>query len=143
MNAAIRTEVGPMVASGKKFDKPLDETLSCLMLVSEAVDVFRAVEPSIPSSYIAAFLAVAMDPGNGTVHYSKQLGMLQPVASRVLLEIGQKTRTGQPGLGLVAAEYDLHDLRLKRYYLTPKGHALIMRLEKAISRRRKGEARGD
>ena len=59
MNAAIRTEVGPMVASGKKFDKPTDETLSCLMLVSEALDVFRAVEPSIPSSYIAAFLAVA------------------------------------------------------------------------------------
>ena len=126
------------VTDGKKFDKPSEETLACLNLLYEALDVFRAVEPSIPSSYVAAFLTVACDPGNGTVHYAKALGMLQPVASRVLLEIGQKTRTGQPGLGLVAAEYDLHDLRLKRYYLTPKGHQLVSRVEKAIRRKRMG-----
>lgn len=125
---------------GRKFDVPSDETLGHLRTLYEALNAFRTVDPSIPSSYVAAFLAVAMDPGNGTVHYSKTLGMLQPVASRVLLEIGQKTRTGQPGLGLVAAEYDLHDLRLKRYYLTQKGHVLLRQVEKAMARRRKGDS---
>ncbi len=123
-----------------KFAPPNEDTAGHLRAATEMLDAFRAVEPSIPSSYIAAFLAVAMDPGHGTAHYSKSLGMLQPVGSRVLLEIGQKTRTGGPGLGLVAAEYDKDDLRLKRYFLTAKGRGLLSKIDVAMSRRRARKA---
>ena len=119
-----------------KFAPPSEDIVGHLRAATELLRAFRAIEPTMPTSYAAAFLAVALDPGKGTVHYAKVLGVVQPVASRHLLEIGQKTRTNEPGLGLVASEYDKVDLRLKRYFLTAKGNALLSQIEAAMSRRR-------
>lgn len=119
-----------------RFEPPNEETIGYLRAAMELAQAFRSVEPTMPLSYATAFLAVALDPGHGTTHYAKVLGVVQPVASRHLLEIGQKTRTKEPGLGLVASEYNKVDLRLKRYFLTAKGKALLSQIEAAMSRRR-------
>jgi DNA-binding MarR family transcriptional regulator len=106
----------------------------------EALKEFEDEARDTPINYATAFLAVAMDPGHGVSHYAKVLGSLQPVASRRLLEIGQKTRNNTPGLGLIESVEDPSDLRRKPYYLTSYGHSLVRRLDKALARRRKGEA---
>jgi DNA-binding MarR family transcriptional regulator len=93
--------------------------------VFDLFSAFREVAPSIPASYAQAFLAVAMKPGQPTGDYAHITGMRQPVVSRTLLEIGKKSRAGGMGLGLVDSVDDNQDLRVKRYFLTPKGHKLI------------------
>jgi DNA-binding MarR family transcriptional regulator len=123
-----------------RFEVPNDATLGNLRSGFEFLQAFNAaMGQQAPLSYQLAFLLVAMEPGHGTVHYAKKLGMHQPVISRILLEIGQKSRAGGPGLGLVAAEIDPTDLRARRYFLTPSGRALLDQITGALSRRRKGD----
>lgn len=90
------------------------------------VDAFRVIRDGImPSSYIRTFLAVAKEPGHGSSIYARKLGMVHAVASRILLELGQKTRWGGPGLMLLDTEVDSADRRIKRIFLTPAGQALF------------------
>lgn len=123
------------MATPAKFAPPNAEDLRSMRRGLDFLQAFRTVEPSLPSSYMVAFMAVAMEPGHGTVYYAKKLGMVQPVVSRILLEIGQKTRTGGAGLGLVDSATDPVDLRLRRYFLTPKGTALLNSLLKISNRK--------
>ena len=55
-------------------------------------------------------------------------GANSAVASRDLLGLGKRGRTGKPGLGLIAAEEDYTDLRRKPYKLTPHGHTVMRKL---------------
>jgi len=122
-----------------RYGRPDEETTGHLRAGLDFLNAFRSVEPNMPLSYALGFMHVALDPGYGTVHYARAMAMHQPVTSRILLEIGQKTRTGGPGLGLVDSVYDTVDLRLKRYFLTPKGKLLVQAIVKEMSRRRMGE----
>lgn len=111
-----------------------------LSRVFDIFSAFREVAPSIPASYAQAFLAVAMNPGQPTGTYAKSIGMMQPVVSRTLLEIGKKSRTGGMGLDLVFSVDDAQDLRVKRYQLTEKGNKLIQSLLKVMARNEKANS---
>jgi DNA-binding MarR family transcriptional regulator len=89
---------------------------------------FSDVTNAMPVSYIQFFLMVARDPGKGATEYGRKLGVQQAVASRILLEIGQKSRGLSGGFGLVESSVDPIDLRLKRYHLTLKGRELAERV---------------
>ena len=97
---------------------------------SSLLDVFRAVDPAMPIGYAAAFLAVATKPGQGVTYYAETLGMIRPVASRVILEIGQKTRGGAigSGFGLVDSVHNDMDMRNVDYFLTAKGKRLLTKI---------------
>ena len=96
------------------------------------VKAFREVDSKMPSSYLAAFLAVALKPGYGPTEYAKELGTIQPIASRILLEIGAQPRGGMQGLGLVDRRASAESLRNQEYYLTPKGRALLRKIAAAL-----------
>lgn len=89
------------------------------------VEAFRKVDHKMPASYIAAFLAVALEPSKGPTHYAKSLGTIQPIASRLLLEIGPKARHKDEPLGLVDKDVSAHSLRDHEYFLTHKGKQLM------------------
>lgn len=99
---------------------------------ARVIDLFREFNTAFPASYMAAFLLVAANPGKPTSEYAKMMGMAQAVGSRLMLEIGPKTRTGEEGLGLIDSAPDPKDLRVKRAYLTPKGKALLRRILLAL-----------
>jgi DNA-binding MarR family transcriptional regulator len=120
-----------------RFASPDDDGARRLSRLFAVLQVLREVSPTLPASYAQALLAVAMKPGHGSGTYAKDLGVIQPVASRTLLEIGKKTRGGGPGLGLVDSQQDPVDLRQQRYFLTPKGRKLIDKVLQIIER---GEA---
>jgi DNA-binding MarR family transcriptional regulator len=90
------------------------------------------VEPRMPSSYMEAFLVVALKPGYGPTEYAKELGTIQPIASRILLEIGAQPRGGTEGLGLVDRRVSDESLRNQEYYLTPKGKELLRKIAAAL-----------
>lgn len=89
------------------------------------VELFRTLDHKIPSSQIHAFLAVCAKPGLGPSEYAKLLGTTQPIASRMLLELGQKDRTGTQGMDLVDSKRDIENLRIYKQFLTPKGRRLL------------------
>jgi DNA-binding MarR family transcriptional regulator len=109
-----------------RYAPPSDLEVRRLQMLIDVVQIIRKQEPKMTTSYLVAFLAVAMDPGKGPTAYAERLGTIQPVMSRVLLEIGKKARSRETGaLGLVDSEPDPGNLRQHRYFLTEKGRELF------------------
>ena len=108
-----------------KFTAPAPEEFTQISRLQDVIGTFRALDGAFPASYMVCLLAVAKEPGFGVTHYSTKLGMLQAVVSRILLELGNRTRKGGDGMGLVDSVRDPNDYRVYRYYLTPKGRAFV------------------
>ena len=89
----------------------------------------------MPSSYMSAFLAVAMNPGAGPTDLARVMGTIQPIASRVLQEIGQRARHGDEPLQLVDQRISPHSGRNREYFLTTKGELLKRRILEIMARR--------
>ncbi len=110
------------------FETPNADDVTKLERLSRVIDIFRDIDGSISANYLQAFILVALKPGRGSTEYARDLGLAQAVVSRILLEIGKKSRMGGEGLGLVDSVHDPKDLRLKRNYLTPKGRELLRKI---------------
>lgn len=117
----------------QRFAAPDEEDAARLETGLEIVNAFREIDPKMPSSYMAMFLAVAKEPGRGPTHYAETLGTIQPMASRILLEIGIKARERAEPLGLVDRAQG-EDLRSQAYFLTPKGRILERKLLNVLRR---------
>lgn len=89
-----------------------------------ALEPFRQLNPSMPLSYIVAFLEVATEEGQGVSEYAAKLGVPPSVMTRNLLDIGDRNRQREEGYGLITQERDLFDLRKHNAKVTPKGHTL-------------------
>lgn len=120
-----------------RFAEPSEDDAQLISRGLDLVQAFRAVEPAMPTSYMAAFLIVALKPGLGVARYADELGMIRPIASRILLEIGKKTRTGGPGLGLVDSVQSSEDLRYFNYFLTADGRRLLAKVLAILGGNRK------
>lgn len=129
-----KKEIKIMLESRDRFAAPSMDDVRRLTRLIAVFNALREVSPTIPASYAQAFLAVALNPGHGPGTYAQTLGLVQPVTSRTLLEIGKKTRKGGPGLGLVDSQSDAIDLRLTRYLLTTKGHNLMAKIMQIVER---------
>lgn len=104
--------------------------------LASALDILLAINPKMPLTYARAFVEVARNPGKGPTVYGLAMNMAQPVASRVLLEIGPNTRHRDQPDHLVDWTFAAHSLREKEYYLTPKGHTLMRELLRALQPQR-------
>lgn len=116
-----------MTFSGK-VQKLSDADAAAMRKVQRIIEAFQRIDHKIPSTYIAAFIAVALDPGKGPTQYAKALNSTQPLVSRFLLEIGQKSRYRDEPLGLVDRDVSPHSLREQEYFLTPRGRALVQEI---------------
>lgn len=120
--------------SSDKFSELPDEEATKAERLLRAVEIFREFDTAFPASYMAAFLYVALQPGKGPTEVGEALGISQAPASRLILEIGQKSRHGGEGLGLVDSVPDPHDMRARKLFLTTKGRQLLKRLLFAMGR---------
>lgn len=117
-----------------RFEPPEGKDAVTIEKLSRVIDHFRLVDSKMPTSYVAAFLAVTMKPGNGPTEYARMCGTIQPIISRILLEIGPKARRGE-GLGLGLVDRVVHEtsLRNQRYFLTAKGKHLLASVLRTMS----------
>jgi DNA-binding MarR family transcriptional regulator len=115
-----------------RYRKPADEEVRRLEVASRFVNVFRMQDSRMTSSYMAAFLAVARNPGQGPTEYAKVCGTIQPIMSRILLELGEHARQRSAGLGLVDRVPDPGNLRQQRYFLTNKGRVVYRELMEVL-----------
>lgn len=107
-----------------RFEQPTEHEAARLEAMLRAIGAMRSLEPNMPTSYMTAFLAVALKPGQSVSDYARECGTIQPIMSRILLEIGKKSRNGGPGLELVDSKPSAESLRTHEVFLTPKGKQL-------------------
>ena len=119
-------------SSSTRFHELTDDQREALEKLKQVVDLVRAIEARVPTSYLDAFLCVAREPGKGPTHYAKRMNTIQPIASRVLLEIGVKARERNASLGLVDRQIDPETLKRHEYFLTPKGRRLLAQMFQAM-----------
>lgn len=93
---------------------------------------FRDLSPNMPLSYVIAFLTVAEEEGESVNEYAGKLDISPTVMTRNLLDIGDRNRVKEAGLGLITAERDLYDLRRHNNRVTAKGRAMIHTITSAL-----------
>jgi len=109
-----------------------EEEIGLLTKLSAAMDILRSLDHKIPTSYISAILNVAISPGNELTHYARLMNIIEPIAARIILEIGQKSGIKEEPLGLVDARVSPASLHDKQYFLTDRGLELARKLAAAI-----------
>ncbi len=95
---------------------------------------------SIPLPYVTIFLMVALDEGKSVSAYARTLGVKdRRIMSRYLRVIGERARSGGPGLGLVTVEKHPSHSRA-RVLLTAKGRsvaqAILQQMRRPVDERR-------
>jgi DNA-binding MarR family transcriptional regulator len=75
---------------------------------------------------------VALDEGNYPSAYARRAGVDRMSMSRYLRDIGEKSRTGGPGLGLVEVVSDPDHAPRQKVLLTEKGRALLLRATRPV-----------
>jgi hypothetical protein len=94
-------------------------------LLSALVDGLRARgHKSPPVSLIYAFWAVCLEEGLSVDEYAKRTEIPQVTMSRNLLDLGERNRKMEPGLGLVMSRPGQFDSRRHEYMLTERGRLL-------------------
>jgi DNA-binding MarR family transcriptional regulator len=103
-----------------------------LRKIIDAIEAIQAHGPSMPLGVARTFLLVCMDEGKTVTEYQKMADVSQASMSRHLLDLGAFTRSKKPGMGLLKAEGDTKDLRVRRCSLTPKGHQLKKKIRSIL-----------
>jgi DNA-binding MarR family transcriptional regulator len=97
-----------------------------------ALKPFWKTRTGIPVSYLMTFLAVGFDEGKGVAEYADIQEVSPTVMTRNLLDIGDRNRNREEGLGLITQERDLFDLRKHNARMTPKGKSLARHITTAL-----------
>jgi DNA-binding MarR family transcriptional regulator len=100
--------------------------------------LFRVIEQfgMLPSTYQAAFLTIASDPGHTVDVYARRLNVTPAIMSRRLIDLSDQPSRSRKreGHALIESRRDPIDRRLVQIFLTPKGKALATRLERLVAR---------
>jgi hypothetical protein len=121
-----------------KFEPTLSEAdRAAARALLQAIEPFRQLNPSMPLSYVTAFLLVASEEGKGVAEYAEAASTpgIDPVSptvmTRNLLDIGDRNRQREEGFGLITQERDIFDLRKHNAKITQKGKAFMNAIRRA------------
>ncbi len=96
------------------------------------MEPFRALRPAMPLQYVYLLLTVVVKEGQTVTEYAEKAGVPQTVMTRHLLEIGDRSRDKEKGLGLVTQKADMNDLRKHRAYVTTLGKSTMNKVINAL-----------
>lgn len=99
--------------------------------VLDLLATMQSVYPTATVSNLSAFLKVATDPGSTVGQVQAAIGLPPTSTSRAISVFFSRAR-GKTGLGLIEAELDYFDARVKRLYLTPEGKRLWVRMQEHL-----------
>lgn len=114
-----------------ELQKNLEDELGTKLLKS--IEMFRDIDPEIPSQTVAIFLTVANQATPIKMsEIAKKLSVAQSSVSRNISYLGKINRHHKPGLGLLDTFEDPEERRRKLVMLTPKGQQFFMRVKQAL-----------
>jgi DNA-binding MarR family transcriptional regulator len=114
-----------MLAHNKFKPSFTEEERAYIRALLLALRPFIKAKPTIPLSYVITTLTVALDENEGVAEYADKVGISPTVMTRHLLDLGERNRLKEPGLGWIVQERDLFDLRKHRARFTSIGSALL------------------
>ncbi len=99
----------------------------------------KEIRRDMPLQMVLTFLAIAWKPGMSVQEYADMEGVSKSVMSRHILDLGERNRHMEPGLGLVEARPHPLSLRTHVVTLTARGRRLMQAMEDtlALTHRRK------
>ena len=100
----------------------------------EVLTLMTKDRPNIPVHQLILLFMLALDEGQSQKHYREKSGFPPSTVSRAMLDLGQKMRSGEPGLGLIDDRTSAHSLREYEMYLSRKGAALVKKIAKILGR---------
>jgi DNA-binding MarR family transcriptional regulator len=99
-----------------------------LRSICGVAEQFWKLSPTMPVGEVVMFITVALNEGASLTELAALLDMKKATASRYLLDLSDKLRTGEKGYGLISRETDPAELRRNMYSLTAKGRSLVKQL---------------
>lgn len=103
--------------------------------MARAIELFRALDNTIPSQAISVYLEIAAsEDGIETRLLPERVGLTQASVSRALLYLSETNwhDTGKPGFSLVVRRVSAKDARQRVAELSPTGRRLARRLEAVL-----------
>lgn len=113
---------------------PDEETVRDIKSLMKLMAHFRDISPSMTVSMAVTFLSVAANEGTSLVDLKGPTGFKTSTLSRHLIDLGDRNRKKEAGLGLVDCRQDPMELRKNQYTLTPKGRTLLRKVLKLIEK---------
>ncbi|SHI04677.1 DNA-binding transcriptional regulator, MarR family [Bradyrhizobium erythrophlei] len=98
-----------------------------------ALEPFVKESPTITLGNFMTFLRVASAEGKGVTEYADAAGVYKTVMTRHLLDLGDRDRHGEDGLGFIQQVRDRKDMRINRAWITHKGASFLDSAYKALS----------
>ena len=105
--------------------------------LANAINLFRAMDNTIPSQVVSVFLEVAASSeGIEARRLPCRVGLSQASVSRALLYLADTDwkDKSKPGLRLIVRRNSARDARQRVVQLTPKGRRLVREIEAALDR---------
>lgn len=109
-------------------DNILTHNRAVIRAFCDAIGKFRELSPTMPVGEVQMFLLVALHEGSSLTDLAEYADMKKSTASRYLLDLSDKTRSGAPGFALITRESDPGELRKNMYALTDKGKRILSSL---------------
>ena len=97
-----------------------------------SLEAFLGDDTAMPLQYVLAFLRVVAEEGKGVSEYATAARISNTVMTRHLLDIGDRSRNHEAGMGLVYQKRDLQDLRINRTYATALGKSRFQKMMNAL-----------
>ena len=105
--------------------------------LAKAINLFRAMDNTIPSQVVSVFLEVAANnEGIEARRLPPRVGLTQASVSRALLYLADTDwkDKSKPGLRLIVRQTSARDARQRVVQLTPKGQRLVREIEATLDR---------
>jgi DNA-binding MarR family transcriptional regulator len=99
--------------------------LALIDLLLKVLDPCFRIRATMPARHIQALLLVAQKEGRTVTELAKIADIPVTTMSRILLDMGERTRYFEEGAGLVQGEDNPLNRRERLYSLTHKGRALL------------------
>jgi len=99
-----------------------------LRSICDTFKQLRGLAPTLPVGAVYMFLQVALNEGASLSELTERSGIKKATASRYLLDLSDKVRSGDSGYGLVLRSADPQELRRNQYSLSPLGRTIIKQL---------------
>jgi DNA-binding MarR family transcriptional regulator len=108
--------------------------LALIAQLLNVLDPFFRVRGTMPARHVQAYFLVAQKEGQTVTELAKKADMPVTTMSRILLDMGERTRYFEEGAGLVQGEDNPLNRRERLYSLTHKGRALLASITKSASK---------
>jgi hypothetical protein len=98
----------------------------------QALDTFLKLRGPIPLRELVVFLHIVLDEGNQAIEYADRLKLRRAEMSKYVHDLGDRSRGGGPGLGLIEFKPLGNPHNRQPIFLTKKGRLVASAILKSL-----------